>query len=47
MTFPDLQTRVITLAIKLNQTDLLSDLQYLTESQWLGVYFMLVRMQGG
>lgn len=46
MMFPDLQNRVISLAIKLNRTDLLSDLQYLTEAQWLGAYYMLVRLQG-
>lgn len=47
MTLPDLQNRVISLAIKLNRTDVLSDLQYLTEAQWLGAYFMLERLQGG
>jgi hypothetical protein len=46
MLLPDLQNRVISLAIKLNQADLLNDLQYFTEAQWLGAYFMLTRLQG-
>jgi len=46
MTLLDLQNRVISLAIKLNQTDVLNDLQYFTEVQWLGIYLMLLRLQG-
>lgn len=41
------QTRVVELCVKLNQTDLLNDLQYFTEQQWLGAYLMLQRLQGG
>jgi hypothetical protein len=46
MTLPELKKRVIGLAIKLNQADLLSDLQYFTEAQWLGSYYLLERLQG-
>ena len=42
----DLQNRVISLVIKLNQADMLNDLQYFTEVQWLGAYLMLLRLQG-
>lgn len=47
MTPDGLRNRVTELAIKLNQHDLLADLQYLTESQLIGVFFMLQRLQGG
>lgn len=46
MSLLELQNRVITLAIKLNRTDLLSDLQYMTEAQWVAAYYMLLRLQG-
>jgi hypothetical protein len=46
MTLLDLQNRVISLAIKLNQADVLNDLQYFTEVQWLGIYLLLLRLQG-
>jgi hypothetical protein len=46
MIFTSLQNRVIELCIKFNQTDLLNDLQYLSEQQWLGAYYMLKRLQG-
>lgn len=45
--FTSLQNRVVELCIKLNQADLLHDLQYMDEVQWLGAYFMLERMHGG
>jgi hypothetical protein len=47
MTLVELKKRVIELAIKSNKADLISDLQYLTNMQWLGVYLMLERLQGG
>lgn len=47
MTLQDIQNLVISLEIKFNQADLISDFQYLTEAQWIGVYLMLERMQGG
>lgn len=45
--FTTLQNRVVELCVKLNQADLLNDLQYLDEVQWLGAYFMLQRLHGG
>lgn len=47
MIFTSLQNRVIELCIKLNQTDLLNDLQYFNEAQWFGACLMLERLQGG
>ena len=41
------KNRVIELCIKLNQVDLLNDLQYFNEAQWLGASFMLDRLNGG
>lgn len=46
MTFTSVQNRVIELCFKFNQTDLLTDLQYMNQEQWLGAYFMLERLQG-
>lgn len=42
-----LQIRVVELCIKFNQADLLHDLQYMNDAQWLGAYFMLERLHGG
>lgn len=46
MTFTNVQNRVVGLCVKLNQADLLNDLQYFNEQQWLGAYLMLTRLQG-
>ena len=47
MSLPELKNSVITLAIKFNYADLLSDLDYLSEAQLFAVYLMLTRLQGG
>lgn len=46
MTFTSVQNRVVEFCFKFNQTDLLNDLQYFNEQQWISAYLMLERLQG-